>query len=333
MAQGLEGVSGLFILREVAGADPLTNPHLTDWNIVFVGYCDGGSFSGHLENSITIEGTELFFRGRAVLRAVLESLLPQGLSAATDFILTGCSAGAVAAVLNCDPVQQLLHSLNVPVATRMRCMADAGFFLNSPDIHGRPKVSEDFQKVTQLHNISLSEECKQHPERQQDDCFFVQHALPFVKTPTFLVNSNTDSWSLKNVLFGNPHPRFIKKAAQKQYIAARLAVTSFEQEALSHFSNAFRIAMQQAIKPRIEALNSAKEKSKRHGTFSNACLTHCQTLTSTMWQRVRDRSGKYNIPYAFWQWYNESLDLLPTRTFTDIFDECTYPRCNSHCGN
>ena len=51
------------------------NPDFAAWNAVFIGYCDGGSFSGQLEQPFAYKGKALYFRGRAILTAVLEDLL------------------------------------------------------------------------------------------------------------------------------------------------------------------------------------------------------------------------------------------------------------------
>jgi hypothetical protein len=38
------------------------NGEFYDWNVVFLGYCDGGSFSGYLRDPVDVGGTELCFR-------------------------------------------------------------------------------------------------------------------------------------------------------------------------------------------------------------------------------------------------------------------------------
>lgn len=51
------------------------NPDFYTWNAVFIGYCDGGSFSGQRLQPYVYNNTPLYFRGRAILTAVLDHLL------------------------------------------------------------------------------------------------------------------------------------------------------------------------------------------------------------------------------------------------------------------
>lgn len=44
-------------------------------------------------------------------------------------LLSGCSAGGLAAILHCDEFRQL-----VPNNTQVKCLADAGMFLDAYDI-------------------------------------------------------------------------------------------------------------------------------------------------------------------------------------------------------
>lgn len=43
--------------------DPSSNPLMHDWNIAFVVYCDGGSFSGRKSTVETVNGQPLHFKG------------------------------------------------------------------------------------------------------------------------------------------------------------------------------------------------------------------------------------------------------------------------------
>ena len=41
-------------------------------------------------------------------------------------VLSGCSAGGLTAILHCDKFRALL-----PVSTKVKCFADAGYFINA----------------------------------------------------------------------------------------------------------------------------------------------------------------------------------------------------------
>jgi hypothetical protein len=88
-------------------SSPARNPLMHDWNQVFVNYLDGGSFSGNqsVPDSNGTGAPKIYYRGRRILDAVLDSLLTtQGMGAATDVVLSGCSAGGQAIYLQADYV-------------------------------------------------------------------------------------------------------------------------------------------------------------------------------------------------------------------------------------
>jgi hypothetical protein len=55
--------------------DPTINPDFAAWNHVFIGYCDGGSFTGSRNTSVLVNGKPIYYSGRFILAAVLEDLL------------------------------------------------------------------------------------------------------------------------------------------------------------------------------------------------------------------------------------------------------------------
>ena len=74
-----------------------------NWNHVFLRYCDGGSFSGSNATSTDVGGSTLWFRGKHVLKAMMEDLLSKrGLKTSTDVVISGCSAGGLATFLHVD---------------------------------------------------------------------------------------------------------------------------------------------------------------------------------------------------------------------------------------
>ena len=83
--------------------DEAVNPHMYNWNTVYVPYCDGGVFGGSNSSKTIVDGTEIYFRGANIVNAVIEDLLEnKNLKNATDLIITGDSAGGEAAFLHCD---------------------------------------------------------------------------------------------------------------------------------------------------------------------------------------------------------------------------------------
>lgn len=61
---------------------PQFNPDFYNWNRVKVGYCDGSSFTGDVQEVNPI--TKLHFRGARVFLAVMEELLAKGMKNAEN---------------------------------------------------------------------------------------------------------------------------------------------------------------------------------------------------------------------------------------------------------
>ena len=119
-------------------ATPAENPMMYNWNVVFMPYCDGGSFSGNNDTVTTYKGKPLYYRGKRVREAVYDSLLKDhNLGGATDAVISGCSAGGLATFLHTD---QWCDALADDTKQTVKCvgMPDSGCALHSRDrMHGR----------------------------------------------------------------------------------------------------------------------------------------------------------------------------------------------------
>ncbi|KAI4370794.1 hypothetical protein MLD38_019104 [Melastoma candidum] len=91
------------------------NPDFYNWNRIHVGYCDGASFTGDIE-------------------------------AVDPAFLSGCSAGGLSAILKCDKFRSLL-----PSSTKVKCLGDAGFFINAKDISGNQYIRKFYSQVVTTH--------------------------------------------------------------------------------------------------------------------------------------------------------------------------------------
>jgi hypothetical protein len=151
---------------------------ICNFNHVFVGYCDGSSFSGQREGP----HNGLMYRGRANLdavcmskvlsndcqfvsnqsivarahvpRQVIDSLLVAGLCDATDVILTGGSAGGLTAYLQADHVASRLAAAGFPPTARFKALGDAGFFLDHLAWDGRDVSRAEFTYAFHMWNSS-----------------------------------------------------------------------------------------------------------------------------------------------------------------------------------
>ncbi|RVX21907.1 Pectin acetylesterase 12 [Vitis vinifera] len=161
------------------------NPDFYNWNRVKLRYCDGASFSGDSQN----EAKTLYFRGQRIWLAAMKDLMSKGMHYANQALLSGCSAGGLAAILHCDEFRELF-----PRTTRVKCLSDAGLFLDVIDVSGGRTLRHMFGGVVRLQQVGkmLPQACTSHLNPTL--CFFPQNLIPLTKTPLFLLNAAYDSW-------------------------------------------------------------------------------------------------------------------------------------------
>ncbi|KAG9139964.1 hypothetical protein Leryth_010498 [Lithospermum erythrorhizon] len=283
---------------------PKFNPDFYNWNRIKVRYCDGSSFTGDVE--AVNPATNLHFRGQRVFRAVMDDLFAKGMSNAKMAILSGCSAGGLASILNCDTFRGLL-----PVTAKVKCLADAGYFINAKDVSGVQHIEQFYNDVVATHNAAknLPQSCtsKLNPGL----CFFPQNVVGGTKTDLFLVNAAYDSWQIKNILapgVADPHGTWHNCKAD---------ITKCSAEQLT--------VMQGYRMEFLSALGGLGSSPTARGYFINSCYAHCQTETQETWLRNDSPllSNK-TIAKAVGDWF---FDRSP---FQKI--DCPYP-CDKTCHN
>lgn len=169
--------------------------------------CDGGSFSGNNATATEYKGATLHFRGKHILDAIITDLLTnQGLSSATDLVVSGCSAGGLATYLHADH-----WASRVPRSVKVAALPDSGFFLDEQFISASvadtttPGNYHDglVWVFHQMNSTSgVNDACIEAHARSGDTelCIFAEHTAPHIKTPTFPLQSEYDSWQTGHVL-------------------------------------------------------------------------------------------------------------------------------------
>ncbi|KAG7015115.1 Pectin acetylesterase 8 [Cucurbita argyrosperma subsp. argyrosperma] len=279
------------------------NPDFYNWNRIKVRYCDGSSFTGDVE--AVDPATNLHFRGARVFRAIIDNLLAKGMKNAKNAILSGCSAGGLSSILNCDHFKSLL-----PSTTKVKCLSDAGYFINAKDVSGTQHIADFYSDVVATHasakNLPISCTSKMKPEM----CFFPQNVVQLIQTPIFLVNAAYDSWQIKNILapgVADPHGT---------WHSCKLDIKNCSPIQLRTMQD-FRVQF-------LSALNGVGSSLSR-GLFIDSCYAHCQTETQETWLRADSPTlSKTTIAKAVGDWY---FDRSP---FQKI--DCPYP-CNPTCHN
>lgn len=153
-----------------------TSRHFRRFHRVKLLYCDGASFLGSVGN-VTRDGVTLHFSGRAIAAALLSHLSSHfGLSSASDVLVSGSSAGGVAALNLVDDVARMLPN------ARVACLVNSGVFPPWGDFAAFAR------NVATLHGLA------------RQDALFAESVLGSVAAPVLLVSSAYDSWHLRNIL-------------------------------------------------------------------------------------------------------------------------------------
>ncbi|XP_051129363.1 pectin acetylesterase 8-like [Andrographis paniculata] len=277
------------------------NPDFYNWNRVKVRYCDGSSFTGDVE--AVNPANKLYFRGARVFVAIIEELLANGMKNAENAVISGCSAGGLTSILHCDRFRALL-----PPSAKVKCFADAGFFINARDVSGASHIEKFYNDVVQTHGSAKNLPSSCTSRMNPGLCFFPQNVVPGVQTPLFLVNAAYDSWQIKNILapgVADPHGTWhnCKTDITKCSSAQLQTMQGF----------------------RLEFLKALGGVGSTKGFFINSCYAHCQTETQETWLRGDSPllDGK-SIAAAVGDWY---YDRSP---FQKI--DCPYP-CDKTCHN
>ncbi|CAF2113547.1 unnamed protein product [Brassica napus] len=279
---------------------PQENPDFFNWNRIKLRYCDGASFSGDSQD----EDSQIFYRGKRIWQAAMEEFMSLGMQKAEQALLSGCSAGGLASILHCDDFRERL-----PLSTKVKCLSDAGMFLDAVDVSGGHSLRNMFQGVVTVQNLQkdLSSACTNHLD--PTSCFFPQNLVSDIKTPMFLLNAAYDSRQVRQSLAPSPaDPRGVWKHCKSDISRCNSSQLQFLQE--------FRKQM-------VLALNSFSA-SPQNGLFINSCFTHCQSEIQDTWfvQDSPKLNGK-RVAESVGDWYFDRANNVK-----DI--DCPYP-CDKTC--
>ncbi|PRQ45021.1 putative pectinacetylesterase/NOTUM [Rosa chinensis] len=280
---------------------PEENPDFFNWNRVKLRYCDGASFAGDSQN----EAAQLNFRGQKIWLVAMEELMSKGMQNANQALLSGCSAGGLASILHCDEFRDLF-----PTSTTVKCLSDAGMFLDAIDVSGGHTLRNLYAGVVSLQEVqkNLPKTCINHLD--PTSCFFPQNLVANVKTPMFLLNAAYDAWQLQASLAPpSADPNGLWNECKSNHANCNLSQIQFLQD--------FRNQMLSAVKD--------FSMSRENGLFINSCFAHCQSERQDTW--FADDSPVLEsqaIALSVGDWY------FDRRTVKAI--DCEYP-CDSTCHN
>jgi hypothetical protein len=129
-----------FAFSGLMDSEPSVNPDFAHFNRVVLWYCDGASFTGNADAPVFHAATNqtLYYRGKRVLDLLLDTLAQRhGLGNATHVLVSGGSAGGLAAYHHADHVGARLAQMGAPLLT-FKAAPVSGLFAMHDDATGTP---------------------------------------------------------------------------------------------------------------------------------------------------------------------------------------------------
>eukprot|EP00440_Ansanella_granifera_P019850 gb/GFBE01021564.1/.p1 GENE.gb/GFBE01021564.1/~~gb/GFBE01021564.1/.p1 ORF type:complete len:442 (+),score=98.20 gb/GFBE01021564.1/:1-1326(+) len=200
-----------------------------DCNCIHMPYSDGASFSGYRAEPWPVPedkasgvppGATVTFRGIKNLDGVLDFAMRNGMTNATEFVLTGGSAGGLSTFLHADRVANRLKA-EAPKIQKIRAAPVVGYFLDHDNFKhtdggrkpntaawSQPGTGANYttwmKYVYSMQNLTfgadggLTAACQAKHADQPHLCFMSPHMQDVIETPFFMFNSKYDSWQLGN---------------------------------------------------------------------------------------------------------------------------------------
>ena len=235
---------------------------VADCNCLYMPYGDGASFSGYRPDPWPVPGMpgkNLTFRGIVNLDATLDWAFEHGLSEATEFVLTGGSAGGLSTFLHMDRVAAQIRQRSSTIQKIVGAPV-VGYFLDHDNFahsHGQPNTpswnKENYtgwmKYIYQMQNLTfgndggLTSACEQEHPTEPWLCFMSPHMNDVIDTPFFVFNSKYDHWQLQNEF-------------------QSVWTTKKEQEGVLQYGRDFLIDF------------APVQKKKKNGAFITSCICH-----------------------------------------------------------
>ena len=240
---------------------PAENPMMYNWTKVYLKYCDGGSQTGDVAAPVTVGSSTIYYRGHRILRAVQAALISRGLSSATDVVISGCSAGGLSTFLHADEWAAALP------AARVTAAPDSGFFLDYNNTAGAG-YGAALRWVAAAMNAVLPAACVAANADDTARCIFAEHVSATLKTPSFPLQGEYDSWQLGN--------------------DARVSTNN--DTAVNEWGSML-----------TARVNANLLNQPQHGIFLDSCLHHCGG-----WNNFQSPGDKLTQALAHQAWYGGS---------------------------
>ncbi|XP_070539058.1 uncharacterized protein [Ptychodera flava] len=274
--------------------DEKTNADFYDWNVAYLAYCDGASFSGNADMPVKYKDRNIYFRGKRVLDLLLDYLLQHGLSEADRVIIGGVSAGGIAVYIHADYIKSKL-----PVSTTVQAFSDAGYIPDIRNITNFQNIRIVFQRIYNFQQVkgSLNKACLDANDRSsQWKCFFPQYSFQYIKTPMFVLNSAYDYWTLWYALDLRCYHSECDTKGKYYY---------------TYYQKEFMALMQQVF------------SSTKDGVYISSCYAHSQASNGEWTNYIVNGTTPQE---AFSDWYFSRKSVGESK-----YLDCMTPGCNPTC--
>jgi len=341
VVQGLGTTKGLQPVVSEGGLmsdDCDSNPDFCNANRVHIVYCDGNSFSGNRDQPLLVTGLDgkqkpIYFRGKRIIDATLQTLLTMGLDKAQNVLLSGCSAGGLSTFLHADYVNAWLQKAQVPLL-KFRAAPMSGFFLLHNTVEGKPVYPEQMQYIFNMANSTHGLNHRCIAAKAQEDrwtCNFAEMSYNFTQAPMFVLNSALDGWQTgciytAELASGFPNQKDISNgncwaaAGWKSCAKDPETCDSGQMSAMNQYLSDFQSTLQNKV---------AYDKTG-NGAFIHSCHTHCESLLPS-WNTIAVNG--VTMQEAFSRWWHSDGEPAAQHSYTScLYSTTTRPRqCNPTC--
>eukprot|EP01060_Flectonema_neradi_P012159 TRINITY_DN19046_c0_g1_i1.p1 TRINITY_DN19046_c0_g1~~TRINITY_DN19046_c0_g1_i1.p1 ORF type:complete len:512 (+),score=64.73 TRINITY_DN19046_c0_g1_i1:95-1630(+) len=315
------------------------NPTLCESNLVYIPYCDGGSFTGRREEPITYKGKDLHFKGYQIVISVLKYILRDGYLNATRVLLSGDSAGGLAVELNANLIADWIKE-NSPYVEKVAVLVSSGFFPLIPNAAGEMTYPLQIQNVYKMNQPDLNTtKCTFMGTDDEWRCMFAQHVIPHIDHPLFLVESKVDAWGI-NCIHSSSLPKDFPNGTKGDFCASDLPVVgtcsldtnTCTNEAVKDV-NSYMTNFESLV------LGTGLANKTGNGLFLHTCKTHSSLIKGRWYPYMK--IGIVSMQDAILYWLRRNLlgklesEWVPG-VFIDgcLWNEYSQPRnCNPSCGD
>jgi len=285
------------------------NPSFHSWTHVFVRYCDGASFSGRRVEAVPGTSPPIYSRGNFILRAVIRELFLSGnrspFSKVTRVVITGGSAGGLAAYLHAHQFREML-----PDRVRLAAIPYAGFFaewyepLGGGGGSGNLGNSWSYGKMMEaVYNIARASESlpsgcieSQTGPENYFRCMFAANVLPYVPIPVLTIQSKFDKFQRENIL---------------GYAGQKTSSSSMTLANVNQYSKELQNTILTSTRTQVNAQSrSAIGAPLQSGVFLFSCSEHVVATITRLYTKLQIRGVPLTV--AMSRWMDHVFDYAPT---------------------